>query len=172
MPENPEAERAMQLPGFQRDIEGIVSAISKMEKPDDTALGIVNSKELGVDDMDLWQEYKNILLAIENLNLKDGEQKIKKELDALFARAQNFDKNIAMMRKEAVEKDQKSRMAFGGWLNNKNPANAIWNAQRRLDDKGFTNAVKQLKKACESRIKFYAKDGWKDLDVKTLNYVP
>jgi hypothetical protein len=167
MAENLEKEKIARIESFRMEIKGVVEALEKRKGKDETARGIKEFAQLDEDDFNLWQEYKNILVVIDSLNVKNGKDAIQEELQVVRDRAMLLAKNTEVMMSDVKNKDKESKKTFGGWLNNRNPAQHILNAQRRFDANGFTKAVKKLKEQLTGSIDFYANAGWKNQEIET-----
>jgi hypothetical protein len=157
-------ERRKMLEVFRVEIKNIVE---RMKVKDGTVAEVENVGELDESDMDLWRYYQDILVAIENLDVKSGKEKIEESLDSLLDKTMILNNKVSAVIMDKTNKDRNSKKAFAGWLNNRNPANKIINSRRRIEDEGFVRAVKTLKEKLKISIDFYAKDGWKKDEVKT-----
>lgn len=145
-------EKIQQLEAFRMEIKEIAKKISET---DATIAGIVDVNELDAQDMEYWQETKNLLLAIDKLDPKS--QTLNEDLKNLKIEADELAVKV-----KAVAADSGigiSKNYFAQWLNNRNPLLGI-DVALRFIDKGKPG-VERLKEMFSETTDMYVKGGYK-----------
>ena len=150
-----EREKIGELESFRMEIKNIVESLG------DTNGDAMNVKEFGEldeEDMRHWQECKDLLSALDNLDSHEDKEKIVQKLQVLEVKAKRLAAEVQDINANVANKDKQSKYFFNAWLNNINPFSVI-NAMSAL---GLS--LEKGKKLSHDHIELYAKDGWKNID--------
>ena len=144
---------------FQNELGRIVRMIGT---EDETALDIKNPHELDEDDMQLWQETKDLLLAVDGLEAIDDQKQVNEQLYALSKRAMSLQDAVTVASNDVKRNSSTTKHNFYGWLNNRNPLSVISMGKYMLDKKGPLAAVEYVKNKLRQEIGMYVKNASKN----------
>ncbi len=150
MSEHYESETA-RLESFRMEIKSI---IEKIRETDATAASVRDTAQLDEEDLLIWGQFKSIFREIQQIRSKELDSgAVKAELDVLFQCCKELDQKVQLSIAHAKATGKESKIYFGAWLNNKNPAQKVYNAHVKFDEKGKKIAVQNL----QDRIKEISK---------------
>jgi hypothetical protein len=142
------------LEAFRSEIQRIVD---RLRHVDGTLQKITDVKELDNDALAIWNNLKNIIRDISQLDVNMNNKEVQKNFDYLLERSRKLANDTKNLAESNAAQSKNSACEFYAWINNRIPIGQIQLALETLVDSGSAkSAVEDLQDLSKTSIDLLA----------------